>query len=357
MIPDEQNPSTTSRRRVLAIAGVLPVLGMLPAGTALAAGTSTTGSPDLPDYAPVPPFAKGPVIPGVGYYVAQVHDNLYWITDPTQYVAAFLTTREGVVLFDAPPTIGGNLQRAINSVTQPLGYPGNVTHLVHSHFHADHIGASGLFGDDVVRIGHSENRRLLLELNDPNRPAPQVTFEDRFTLDIGGERVNLAFHGPNHTIDSIFAHFPRHDALMLVDVVIPAWVPFADLNVSQDILEFIGAPAAALDYSWDSFIGGHIKLGTRSDIVEQQQYIADLTTAAENAINTVNRAAFFERYPDNGWAATKTYFDALVAATTAPVVAKYTGVLAGADVYTDSNAFVLLESLRLESGYGSAVHP
>jgi glyoxylase-like metal-dependent hydrolase (beta-lactamase superfamily II) len=84
----------------------------------------------------------------------------------------FLTTQDGVVLVDAPPTIGHNLLRAISEVT----------HLVYSHSHADHIGASVLFGPDVVRIGHAECRTLLLRDDDPNRPTPEVTFDDHYTL-------------------------------------------------------------------------------------------------------------------------------------------------------------------------------
>jgi glyoxylase-like metal-dependent hydrolase (beta-lactamase superfamily II) len=41
-----------------------------------------------------------------------------------------------------------------------------VTHLVYSHHHADHAGASSLFDPGVVRIGHEETRRLLRD-DDP----------------------------------------------------------------------------------------------------------------------------------------------------------------------------------------------
>ncbi len=61
---------------------------------------------DLPDYAPIPRSALGPALNDQGYYVGRVQRNLYWVTDGT-YQSAFLTTRDGVVLFDAPPTIGG----------------------------------------------------------------------------------------------------------------------------------------------------------------------------------------------------------------------------------------------------------
>jgi len=96
----------------------------------------------------------------------------------------FLTTRDGVVLVDAPPTIGPNLLRAIGAVTRANGRPTSVTHLVYSHSHADHIGASSLLGADVVRIGHSECRRLLPRDDDPNRSSPTVTFDDH-VLEVG----------------------------------------------------------------------------------------------------------------------------------------------------------------------------
>jgi hypothetical protein len=39
------------------------------------------------------------------------------------------------------------------------------------------------------------------------------------------------------------------------------------------------------------------------------------------------------------------------------VIKKYTGVLAAADVYTMSTTFWIMQSLRLDLGLGSQVHP
>ena len=71
---------------------------------------------DLPDYAPIRRSALGPALNDRGYYVGRVERNLYWITDGV-YQSAFLTTGDGVVLFDAPPSIGGNLGRAVDQIT------------------------------------------------------------------------------------------------------------------------------------------------------------------------------------------------------------------------------------------------
>ena len=121
---------------------------------------------------------------------------------------------------------------------------------MYSHHHAAHTGASSLFGGDVVRVGHAETRRLLLGYDDPTRPAPAVIFEDRYTLQVGAERVELAWRGTNHAADNIFIHLPDHDALMLVDVVLPGWVPIYNINVSTDFQGFLDAPGIALSYPW-----------------------------------------------------------------------------------------------------------
>jgi hypothetical protein len=39
------------------------------------------------------------------------------------------------------------------------------------------------------------------------------------------------------------------------------------------------------------------------------------------------------------------------------VIEKYKGVLASADIFTESTAFWVTESIRLDLGYGLQVHP
>ena len=94
----------TSRRSFLAGSATLAAI---PAVAALTGGalTDPASAETLPDYAPIPPSALGPAVNDQGHFVGRVKKNLYWVTDGT-YQAAFLTTGEGVVLFDAPPTIG-----------------------------------------------------------------------------------------------------------------------------------------------------------------------------------------------------------------------------------------------------------
>jgi glyoxylase-like metal-dependent hydrolase (beta-lactamase superfamily II) len=318
---------------------------------------SATETSVLPDYAPIPRDALGPALNEQGYYVGRVERNLYYVTDGT-YQCAFLTTSDGVVVLDAPPSIGNNIQRAVDEIAAANGVSNKVNYLVYSHHHADHIGAASLFDRDVTRIGHEETRKLLVRDNAPERQPNEETFQDKRTLEMGGERIDLSYHGPNHSPDNIVIHFPDHDALMLIDIVNPGWVPIYQSNLSEDIPGYLEAPAIALDFSWKHFIGGHMgRLGTRDDLALHQQYMADVAESARNAIDTVDPVPYFVKYDENLWAALKGYLDECAATTAAPVVEKYTGVLAAADVFTEDVAFQVMQSIRLDTGRGWPIHP
>ena len=51
------------------------------------------------------------------------------------------------------------------------------------------------------------------------------------------------------------------------------------------------------------------------------------------------------------------YLDEITATAAAPVIEKYTGLIAAADVFTESTTFQVMQSIRLDLGYGSQVHP
>jgi glyoxylase-like metal-dependent hydrolase (beta-lactamase superfamily II) len=272
------------------------------------------------------------------------------VTD-TYYTVIFLTTAEGVVLVDAPPTIGHNLLKAIGEVTQATGRPSQVTHLIYSRSHSDHIGASILFGSDALRIGHEECRTLLLRDNDPNRPPPDVTFADHYTLTVGGRTLQLDYHGSNHSPDNIFIWAPQCQTLMLVDVIFPRWVPWQNLAVSQDIPDWISAQHLALRYPWQTMVAGHLgRLGTRADAELQIAYVADLPAGARATVQALKGKWIFKNYGDNAWAIFKVYLDVATAQIAAPVTAKYLGKLAAADMFTDSNAFTVFEFAVREDG-------
>ncbi len=114
----------------------------------------------LPDLAPVSPEVKArawPVDPAKGYVVRELKPTVFMITDG-RYQSVFMTTEQGVILFDAPPSLTKYLQAAVSEVTkQPI------VSLVYSHGHVDHIGGAGtiLRGNPQLEIVAEEGRRSI----------------------------------------------------------------------------------------------------------------------------------------------------------------------------------------------------
>ncbi len=145
---------------------------------------------------------------------------------------------------------------------------------------------------------------------------------------------------------------------MLVDVVNPGWAPVCQSNLSEDVPGSIEAPGTALTYRWKHFIGGHMgRLGTREDVATHRQYMADIVNSSRNALDTIDPTPYYVKHGQTTWAAARSYLDAVTAAAAMPVIEKYTGVLAAADVLTASTTSDVIHSIRLDQGYGSQVHP
>ena len=64
-------------------------------------------------------------------------------------------------------------------------------------------------------------------------------------------------------------------------------------------------------------------------------------------------------YGENVWAGGAAAFDTITERATAPIIAKYTGVLAAADieVFTRTTTFAIVQSSRLDRGPSGPVHP
>ncbi|KAI9694231.1 MAG: hypothetical protein M1820_009089 [Bogoriella megaspora] len=317
----------------------------------------------VPTYAPVPTSAIGlPISNATGYRVDSLGGGAYVVTDGVYQVAFFVATNS-VVVADAPPSIGRKLLPAIRTVTQ---LP--VSHVVYSHAHADHIGAAYLLGlnQTVDFIAHRLTAEELAEAPDPHRPAPTTTFEDSYTLQVDNQTLELTYKGPNHEPGNIFIYSASSKVLMLVDVAVPGWGPFANLNEAQNVPGFIKAFDQILTYDFDYFIGGHLnRLGTRDDILLEQEYLADLFQNCKDALaltgdppnstnpisNSVVLPPVIVANPGNPWAEFKVYLDTVADYCNNKTNEKWLGRLAGVDSFGFENAFGMTESIRLDYGF------
>lgn len=294
----------------------------------------------------IPENAMGPEIPEKGYLVEEIRDGLYWVTDGT-YQVMFLVSCAGVVVVDAPPALGENIQKAVAEVTEE-----SITHVVYSHSHIDHIGAAHLYPDDAEIVASAWTARLLEGYGDPNRPVPTTTFEERYTLEVGDQTFQLDYHGPNHSLGNTFVYAPHQKVLMLVDVVYPGWVPFYGL--AMYVPGFVDAHDRALEYDFETFVGGHLtRLGTREDVETQREYVLDLYEAVGEAAQTVSfadAAAEAGADPANRWAGIRAYYDAIAETAAEPVVEAWCDRLGGVEAFAPSHALAVFRSTSVDTG-------
>jgi glyoxylase-like metal-dependent hydrolase (beta-lactamase superfamily II) len=291
-----------------------------------------------------------------GYRVESFGGGAYMVTD-NQYNSMFFVSTKGVIVVDAPPTIGHNIEYAIRNVTDKP-----VTHFIYSHSHSDHVGGAYLF-PRATRIAHSYTKGLLAAVPSPHQPLPDITFERKHTLRHGNQTLELSYKGPNHEPGNIFIYAPKQKVLMLVDVIFPGWAPFAHLALAEDIPGFIRAHDQVLEYTFDHFVGGHLtRSGNRTDVLVQRDYIADLKANCAHALtlsaqppsksNPISAqelaSAALQANPGNQWAAFKIYLDNVAGYCNNVTNEKWIGRLSGVDVWGPENSFAMVESLRLD---------
>lgn len=295
--------------------------------------------------AALPETAKGPQIDfSKGYLVEEIKDGLYWVTDGA-YNTIFLTTGEGVIVVDAPPSIGENYLNAIAEVTEEP-----ITHVIYSHTHIDHIGAASIFPDDALIISHKDVALELEQRNDPNRPIPEVTFDDEYLLEVGNQSLELKYDGPMHVPGNIFIYAPQQKVLMVVDVIFPGWTPFKDLAMAQDVPAFLAAHDKILEYDFDTYVGGHLtRLGTTEDVKIQQEYFQDIE---ENAAIANQQVSFMEIGQEvgfeNPWLVFQIYADTISQQCTDATVPDWIDRLGGVDLFTYDHCWKISESQRID---------
>ncbi len=329
--------------RILALFTAFALAWMGVVGVAAQATPDSSTPVMTSEFGPVPAGALGPAIPATGYLSEEISDDLYWVTDGL-YQAMFLVSDEGVILVDAPPSMGPNIATAIAEVTaQP------VTHLVYTHHHRDHIGGAAQFTGATI-VAHEETAALLVRSGDPNRPVPTVTFPDTYTLTVGSQTLQLDYHGNNHEPGNIFVYAPTQKVLMVVDIVFPGWVPFAYLAIAEDVPGFIAAHDTILTYDFSTFVGGHLtRLGTREDVELSQAFVLDVRENAAAALATVdfNAIAATVGY-DNPWAVFSVYLDTVAQTCADATVPVWQDQLGGADAFTFGHCWAMVESLNVD---------
>ncbi|KAH8811313.1 beta-lactamase-like protein [Xylogone sp. PMI_703] len=291
-----------------------------------------------------------------GYGVSNLGRGAYMITDGI-YQTFVLVSTAGVIVVDAPPSIGHNIQYAIGNLTNmPVKW------FIYSHSHSDHAGAAYLFANNphVTTIAHENTAWQFGFAPDPNRPIPKITFKENYILRAGNQTLELSFPGPGHDLGNVIIYAPKQRIIMLVDQVFPEYVPFENLAESIYVPGWIKAHDQLLEYDFDVYLGGHMGAPAgRAAVEAQREYVHDLYNNCVAAIQksgtndaTVGlgniASIVLANNPGNPWAEFGVYLDAISDLCYNMTSEKWLGKLAGQDIFGYSHAKAMINSLRFD---------
>jgi glyoxylase-like metal-dependent hydrolase (beta-lactamase superfamily II) len=228
--------------------------------------------------------------------------------------AAFVVTPDGVVVIDAlgSPALAERLMAAIAGVTDRP-----VTHVIVTHYHADHIyglqafqarGAHIVAHRAALEYLHSETARLRLEtsrqelapwVDEHTRLVPADRWIDAATsLTVGGVRFELQPVGPSHTPEDLVVYLPGQKILFAGDLVFRSRIPFVG---QADSGHWIQALERLLAFDSRVIVPGHGPLSAeaRKDMELTRDYLVHLRTTMGKAAQDLE--PFEQAYEAADW--------------------------------------------------------
>jgi glyoxylase-like metal-dependent hydrolase (beta-lactamase superfamily II) len=228
--------------------------------------------------------------------------------------AAFVVTPSGVVVIDAlgSPELARRLVAQIAQIT-----PKPITHVIVTHYHADHIyglqtfkalGARVIAHRAALQYLNSETALLRLAAS-RQELAPWVDENTRLVeadewldksqvLTVGGIRFEITPVGPAHTPEDLVVYLPSEKVLFAGDLVFRSRIPYVG---QADSRHWITALDSLLKFDTKVIVPGHGALSSeaRKDMQLTRDYLIYLRTTMGQAAK--NLEPFEEAYKATDW--------------------------------------------------------
>lgn len=221
-----------------------------------------------------------PIVAAKEYKIENVRGNIYRFVDD-RHRSVFLVTDEGIVLTDPLNISAANWLK--KELKQRFNVP--IKYVVYSHNHSDHIYGAKVFDDpETIFIAH-ELAAQDIRMTRADTVLPDVTFKDDMVITLGGETVELRYHGPNDGRGSISMLFKPEKLLFVVDWIVLGRMPWQKLW-SYDIQGMVNSTTQVLELDFDIFVGGHADIGNKADVQRYLSYLQALYSAVINGIHS-----------------------------------------------------------------------
>lgn len=283
-----------------------------------------------------------------GYLVKEIKPNVYVITDGI-YQSMFVTTGKGVILFDAPPSFGQHIKKAVAEVTKEP-----IRKLIYSHAHVDHTAGVEFLKDipNLEIIAEKHVADFLKEMNDPRRLLPTKIFVGQTKINFGTAEIELKKADYHSNEGDLFTYLPKKKVLMAIDTLAPGYVPFMNFDLTVNMHEYLKMFDQLLAYDFDVLVAGHLtSLGNRQDVIDNKNYALDVYQTVKRIHNSAdqNKMAMdtIQKYgADNKFLIFNNILEPLIEQSYQEIKGRWINKLAGVDIYGRSHVRTMLIYVR-----------
>ncbi len=206
--------------------------------------------------------------------LVHLKDNLYRHTNGSGlavHSGIVMITDEGALVVDGGATCATEwLSKEIQS---RFGVP--VKYNVLTHAHADHMAGSQVFQRQGATIVAHENAVEPVIGEKMPYAIPDKVFDEKMTITLGGETVELHHVAPSHSNSMTMVLFPRQKALQCTDVCQNETMPYNDfLDFYYD--GWIDTLDWVIAQDVDIIDIGHYTPATKAEQVKLRAYMTDL---------------------------------------------------------------------------------
>ncbi len=228
--------------------------------------------------------------------------------------AGVVVTPAGVVVVDGlgSPALATSLLSQIRKIT-----PLPVTHVIVTHYHADHVYGLQVFKDlgakviahgDAKNYLYSETARLRLQssrqalapwIDEHTRlVAADEWLSEKTVLTIGGVNILIQPVGPSHTPEDLVVYLPSERVLFSGDLVFRGRIPFVG---QADSGHWIQALDGLIGFNAHILVPGHGPLSreARQDMELTRDYLVYLRATMGKA--AADMTPFEEAYAATDW--------------------------------------------------------
>ncbi len=302
-------------------------------------------------FVPVLPNVKERMLPvdyAKGYLVKEIKPEVFIITDGA-YQSMFVTTGNGVILFDAPPSLAQHIKKAVAEVTKEP-----IRKIIYSHTHVDHTAGVELLKDipNLEIIAEKAVADFLFEMKDPRRLLPTKTFINQTKIKYGTAEIELKRANYHSNEGELLIYLPKKKVLMAIDTFAPGYVPFMNFDLTMNMHAYLKMFDQLLAYDFDVLVPGHLtSLGNRQDVIDNKNYALDVYQTVKRIHNSAdqNKLAMeiISKYgADNKFLIFKHILDSVIEDSYREIRERWVSKLAGVDVYGESHVRTMLVYVR-----------